>query len=316
LNFLYNILEISVFISKIVLIMTITLVIIALLIAIFYHGKCISIINHSKATIKLFEIFESKEYKHSHCDKKAYGLMKIYCKSKGMTTDTNSVKTFIDRHYDEMLKAISKDSQDNKAILTKIPLIMVISEYGKSQKASSYYNGSSFLSGTIAITYAYFIKYIEAATRKNKDDYKKTLRLISYIIYHELSHQEFKFNTIISCYPRGCIMHHMNEYYADMKAFYRMNATIDEGAEILEYIKDNLSRSKNKMTSTHPSYTQRINMVKSGYFDNSVAKLAAHNINIEKGKKYVSEKDITYVCKQMEVFKNKHPEINIDFSLS
>jgi hypothetical protein len=52
-----------------------------------------------------------------------------------------------------------------------------------------------------------------------------------------------------------------------------------------------------------------------GKFDQRLIKMIADYINTIKGREYIREKEIKEVTEQIEVFMQKHPDIEVQFSL-
>lgn len=215
----------------------------------------------------------------------------------------------------ELLNDIVKQYPATQEYVTNMPEIFIQSDYRRYKKAAKDFNASSYDVGTTGLNVAYILKYITVTDESEK---KMWISLIAQVLFHEASHHQFKLKAgqhLIKKHSEQ-LMHHINEYYADLRAFDIMNLDINSAAKIME-MKAALITDKKQFTTflTHPSSYCREKFVVRGSFNVYSILWAADMINLSKGKEYLKDKEIKLITDKIGEFERKHPEITVEFEL-
>ncbi len=193
--------------------------------------------------------------------------------------------------------------------------IFLYSDCPNYKDASKSYNGQSYDCGVTGLSFAYYI----LVQISNEYDRNMNEDILANVLFHEYAHHIFRLYSGLR-FPinrKKLFINYIDECFADLMCFKLMNKMPKEAAEILRYKYESVYHSKNmySASNTHPSNHFRIKVLEYGKFDQRLIKMIADYINTIKGREYIREKEIKEVTEQIEVFMQKHPDIEVQFSL-
>ena len=247
--------------------------------------------------------------------KKAMHVIKKYFKAKGEYMSSSQVETKVKGIIEQLLRDIATEYPSTQEYMKEIPKIFIQSDYWRFKKASKDFNATSYDVGTTGLNVSYILKYINAKTDGEK---KEWISLIAQILFHENGHHQFKLKAGFHLIKKHSeqLIHHINEYYADLRAFEIMKLDTARATEIMKR-KAALISTKNQFATyyTHPSHYCREQFVAQGAFNVYSILYAADMINLNKGAEYIKGEDIKLVTEKIGEFERKHPEITVEFEL-
>ncbi len=241
--------------------------------------------------------------------------IKRHFKINGEHLNSAQAETRLEEITKELLSDIVKQYPATQEYVNNMPEIFIQSDYRRYKKATKDFNATSYDVGTTGLNVSYILKYINAKTDGEK---KEWISLIAQVLFHEAAHHQFKLKTGLHLIKKHSeqLMHHINEYYADLRAFEIMKLNTARATEIMER-KAALISTKNQFATyyTHPSHYCREQFVVRGSLNIYSILWAADMINLNKGKEYIKDKEIKLIADKIGEFERKHPETTVEFEL-